>query len=117
MGAQSTFVRFTFGFISGPTQLEYPSILRGGSILSVQLTERKLYRVMRQVRAKASVSLEDCQQLLSSLPAGVGGLYNLRLLCGVLMCGYAEIKINDDPKVTINLLVRVRNKSSVPLLP
>jgi hypothetical protein len=93
MGAQSTFVRFTFGSISAPTQLEHPSTLRGGSLLEVLLTERKLYHVMQQVRAKVSVSFDDCQQLLSSLPGGVGGRYNLE---AILWCAEVQLRRAQD---------------------
>ena len=54
-------------------KFEPESILKDGSRLAIELTERKSCLAKKNIRAKASSSFDDCQRLISSSPGGPKG--------------------------------------------
>ena len=91
MGDKSTLVRFFYDVIDTLIDLDTGSTLKNGSRFTIQLTERRSYRVTRKVRAEASVSFDDCQRLLSSDPGKPRGMYSSQVSVPML-CRFAVIQ-------------------------
>jgi hypothetical protein len=91
MGDKPTIVRLSYDFKDALIDWKIQSTLKNGSRLAIQLTERKSYRVRRKVRADASASFHDCQQLLSSNPRQPQGMYSSQVAVPML-CRFACIQ-------------------------